>query len=130
MTAVLECPDRPIGGGGMTFLGVYAASLYDAAGDPNIGAAGVWLGSNVNPNACFTSGAGIVTASDIDGDGLANHCEFPIARSFAPMLHYANGESCPNGEPYWATKSLPNGRRSHRVHDGILRRLRLQSACG
>lgn len=87
------------GGGGWPYFNDGDSNLYEAAGDPNPGQPGVWLGTSVNANSCFVTG-------DIDSDGLANHCEFPIARSFAPMLHYANGEQCPDGEPYWAARKM------------------------
>ncbi len=49
-------------------------------------------------------------SGDSDTDGLADHCEFPIARSFAPMLHFANGGQCPGGEPYWAARRTSTNR--------------------
>jgi hypothetical protein len=108
MTAVVECADEGGssggGGGGWSFFGYNSSLLYDAPGDPAPGSAGVWLGSSVSPSACFTSGGGAVTGDDVDGDGLANACEFPIARSFAPLLHYYTSEDCPRGEPYWAAR--------------------------
>lgn len=107
-TAIIPC-EEPGGGGGWPFFNDGDSRLYEAPNDPSPGAPGVWLGTNVNPSACFTTGRGTVTSNDTDGDGLANHCELPIARSFAPMLHFANGDQCPGGEPYWSAKRFPNG---------------------
>lgn len=110
---VQECSDPvPPGDGGepIVFINSDDRNLYEAAGDPSPGSAGVWLGSGVSPSVCFIerqSG----NPSDSDADGLANNCEFPIARSFAPRLWYhdTNNELCPSGEPYWAIKRFPNG---------------------
>jgi hypothetical protein len=104
-------PDDGSGGGGGSwpFFNDGDSNIYEAPGDPSPGAAGVWLGSDVQPATCFEAGLGAVTATDLDGDGLSQHCEYSIARSFAPMLHYGTGESCPGGEPYWAAKRFPSG---------------------
>jgi hypothetical protein len=101
--------DPGSGGGGWAFFNDADPNLYEAPGDPSPGQPGVWLGSEVSPAACFETGGGVVSATDPDADGLANACEFAIARSFAPMLHYSNGEQCPGGEPTWAAKRFPNG---------------------
>jgi hypothetical protein len=43
---------------------------------------------------------------DQDQDGLSDYCELQLARSFAPMLHFAGDEQCGGGEGYWAAKAI------------------------
>lgn len=111
MTAVEYC-DEPVGGGGGAmyfwsneYFGTEDYSLYEAPGDPNPGSAGVWLGADVTPGACFNPSA----AYDSDSDGLHNTCESVIARAFAPLLAFDDDEVCSGGEPHWAAKFFSNG---------------------
>lgn len=114
LTAVIECEEENPGANGNaaiytwsnTYFGTADYSLYEAAGDPNPGAAGVWLGADVTPGACFITPGG---PDDADQDGLHNTCEFAIARAFAPLLAFDDDELCSAGEPHWAAKKFDNG---------------------
>jgi hypothetical protein len=88
------------------YFGTEDYSLYEAAGDPNHEAAGVWLRADVTPAACFITPGG---PDDADEDGLHNTCEFAIARAFAPLLAFDDDEICSAGEPHWAAKKFDNG---------------------
>lgn len=88
-------------------------SLYEPSGNRAGNAPGIWLGNGVTPSACFNNPN--PPGGDADSDGLADACEFALARAFAPYMHFGHGEvllgfpdgtnrHCAEGEPYWATK--------------------------
>lgn len=71
------------------------------AGDPYPGWTGVYLGSDVSPARCYAENnpGGIV---DSDRDWLADHCEYTIARAFAPQMVVSAHDGSAEAEPYWA----------------------------
>lgn len=114
-----ECDESTVGGTLNVFdywwLGGdrHNLSLYEPAGNPSGEAPGIWLGNGVTPSACFN---GIqIRRGDAERDGLADACEFALARAFAPYMQFDHGEAlvkfpdgtnrhCAEGEPYWAAK--------------------------
>lgn len=70
-------------------------------GDPDELAPGYYLTSFVTGNACMN----VVTANDVDGDGLNDRCERDLAAAFAPQLYYYNADEV-GREPKWVAKWL------------------------
>lgn len=102
-----NCPAVQAGPNPPQFGAYDQGALYEAPGDPNPGAPGVWLGELVAPSRCF--GTEDPYLVDTDKDWLADHCEGELARAFAPRMHFS-WDSCPEGEPYWAAKMFVSGR--------------------
>ena len=86
-------------------------SLYEPSPSPDY--PGINLGPSVTPSACFNNPN--PPGGDAEGDGLADACEFALARAFAPYMQFGHGEAlvgfpdgtnrhCAEGEPYWAAK--------------------------
>lgn len=71
--------------------------------DPDPEAPGVFLGSGVTDEVCFTS-----AQTDNDADGLSTFCENNLAMAFAPELRYAYGDEV-GREPYWAARPGSGG---------------------
>jgi hypothetical protein len=67
--------------------------------DPCPECTGLIVDGGLTMSDCTTSGM-----TDLDYDGLADWCEWAIARAFAPrlMIHPHDGD--PSMEPYWAAK--------------------------
>jgi hypothetical protein len=100
------CEGEPAyGTGSWNFFAPVNDILYQAAGDPSPGAAGIWLGWNVTPSACFNDKTSAII--DIDHDWLDDRCELELARGFAPRWSMGHQDNCPDGEPAWAAKYFP-----------------------
>lgn len=69
--------------------------------DPNPEAPGVFLGSGVTDEVCFSGGQ-----TDNDQDGLSTFCEKNLAVAFAPELWYA-GNDMVGREPHWVAAPSP-----------------------
>lgn len=83
-------------------------ALYDPnTPDPSPTAPGIWIG--LGAADCYVLRASSTTGwIDRDTDGLRDECEFRLATAFAPMVNISSGESCLEGEPYWAAKFIDN----------------------
>lgn len=101
---------REAGGGGVTpNATIIWCELHPeqcgGPGDPNPNEPGIWLGSTVTPDQCFSfTGAGI---NDLDSDGMHDYCEEQIADHFRPSRVFSLYDGYTAGEPYWAAKWFP-----------------------
>lgn len=65
------------------------------------------LPDSVQPGSC--------SGTDADGDGLTETCEYLIAHTVRPRLHFSAGERHSDRESYWAATPIESGRTSSAI---------------